>query len=91
MGKLKDLLDQYKQAPINSPRERELKEEIQKIVDWMKENNIGKEFKWPKKYGKRKLFGFYPSDGWRYVGNFIVHEDNLEETISLLSNKNSNK
>jgi len=50
MGKLADAIKEYKISPINSPRERESKEIIEQITggQWWKDN-VGKEFKWPKK------------------------------------------
>lgn len=57
MGKLKDLLDRYKTCPRGSPEEQEVRDEIFKIVEWMKENgHITKPFKLPAK-DKRMYYG----------------------------------
>jgi hypothetical protein len=92
MGKLADAIKQYKTSPINSPAEREAKETIEKIVEWMKENgHLTKEFKMPRKdYSGKRLFGYYPDEGWIHMGNFIVHESD-KESITLLRQFNSNK
>jgi hypothetical protein len=55
MGKLAEAIIAYKQSPVNSPKEREAKETIDRITggDWWK-TNVGTEFKWPKKHGDNK-------------------------------------
>lgn len=53
MGKLKLLLDEFKITPNHTPRDDEIRSEILKIVDWMRENgHLDKTFKFPKKYTK---------------------------------------
>lgn len=83
MGKLADALNEYKKAPIDSPAEREAAEIIRGITesDWWS-INVGKEFKWPKKYKKHKPFGF--GEEFIHVGCFIIPKYDYEETISLL-------
>jgi len=50
MGKLKELMDEYKKANPNSSEEHEAEEKIWKIVDWMKENgHLDKPFRLPRK------------------------------------------
>ena len=92
MGKLKDLMDEYKKAPIGSVAEREAKEGIEKIVEWMKENgHLDKPFKLPRKQNSgSRLFGYYPAEGFVSIGNFIFHE-NDSEAITLLTNYNKGK
>jgi hypothetical protein len=90
IGKLKELMNEYKRAPIGSPAEKEAREGIEKIVEWMKENGIlTKEFKLPtKQHSKSKrMFGYYPDEGWIHMGNFIVHESD-KEAIDLLTKYN---
>jgi len=50
MGKLGDLIKEYKLCPINSPKEKDIKDQINQIVDseWWK-STVGTEFKWPVK------------------------------------------
>jgi hypothetical protein len=56
MGKLKDLLDEFKITQIHSPRDSEIREEIKRIVSWMESQNmLTKPFKLPKKYMKHYL------------------------------------
>jgi len=59
MGKLAEAIIAYKQSPINSPKEREAKETIENITggQWWKDN-VGTEFKWPKKWGDNRNDGF---------------------------------
>ena len=92
MGKLKDLMDEYKKAPIGSVVEREAKEGIEKIVEWMKENgHLDKPFKLPRKQNSgSRLFGYYPAEGFVSIGNFIFHESD-NEAITLLTNYNKGK
>ena len=67
MGKLKDLMDEYKKAPINSPAETEAREAIWKIVEWMKENgHLDKPFKLPRK----RLISGYGISPDVYISNF---------------------
>lgn len=87
MGKLADAIKQYKTSPSNSPAEREAKDIITQITEsqWWKDN-VGTEFKWPvKKEWKSNLFGF--GEEFVRVGQFIIHRDNLDETIALLTKK----
>jgi len=83
MGKLKDLRAEYIKAPIGSIRERELVEEIEKITKskWWDEN-VGKPFILPKK-GKSYMFGY--GEEFVHIGNFIIHKDDMEWTIRLLT------
>ena len=92
MGKLKDLMDEYKRAPSGSLAEKEAKEGIERIVEWMRENgHLDKEFKLPRKDNRNKLlFGYYEAEGFKSLGNFIVHENDTE-TISLLTKYNNKK
>ena len=72
MGKLADAIKEYKTSPSNSPAEREAKEIIIQITEsqWWKDN-VGSEFKWPKKYDtKAKQFGFREPQ-FIHFGNFI--------------------
>ena len=92
MGKLADAIKQYKTSPMNSPAEREAKEIIIQITEsqWWKDN-VGKEFKMPRKdYSGKRLFGYYPDEGWINMGNFIVHESD-KEAITLLRQYNEEK
>lgn len=88
LGKLKDLLDEYKDCPENTVRDRELKEQIEKIVEWMKEQNImTSEFKLPRKnFKSKKPFGLYldKENGFTTVGNFIFRTATMEEDIKSL-------
>ena len=88
MGKLKDLLDEYKDCPENTQRDRELKEQIEKIVEWMKEQNImNGDFKLPKKnFKSKKPFGLCldKENGFTHVGNFIFRTATMEEDIKSL-------
>ena len=87
MGKLAEAIIEYKRAPIDSPAERDAAEAIHSIVDsqWWKDN-VGKEFKWPKKYKKWKPFGF--GEEFVHVNGFIIPKYDYEETISLLRKAN---
>jgi hypothetical protein len=89
MGKLADAINEYKKAPKDSPAEREAAENIRSIVDsqWWKDN-VGKEFKWPKKYKKYEPFGF--GEEFSHVGNFIILKREYDEQINLLSKTNRN-
>ncbi len=50
MGKMSELLKEYKTCPVGSPRESEITSELYKIVDWMKDNgHLTKPFKLPRK------------------------------------------
>jgi len=58
MGKMSELLKEYKTCSANSPREAEVIAELYKIVDWMKENgHLTKPFKLPKKGGWKNWYG----------------------------------
>ena len=92
MGKLADAIKQYKTSPMNSPDEREAKEIIIQITEgqWWKDN-VGKEFKWPRKdYSGKRRFGYYRDEEFYSVGNFILHESD-KETITLLRQYIGNK
>ena len=85
MGKLADAIKAYKVAPKNSPAEREAADIIRSITEseWW-DINVGKKFKWPKKYDPKKaMFGF--GEEFLHFGNFIIHKDKVEETLALLS------
>lgn len=72
MGKLADAIKDYKTSPDNSPAERAAKEIILQITEsqWWKDN-VGREFKMPKKWDSKKgLFGFGPPYFVTF-GNFI--------------------
>ena len=85
MGRVSDLIKEYKQAPIDSPAEREAKEALTKIVEgeWWAANC--KPFKWPSK-GKYKWkpFGF-SKDEYVMVGNFIIPKWDYEAQMALLT------
>jgi hypothetical protein len=95
MGQLSEAIIAYKQSPINSPKEREAKETIDRITggQWWKDN-VGTEFKWPKKHGDNRNDGFgklahTQSKGpWYYFQN--IKTPNIYECTSkpqaLLSN-----
>ena len=70
MGKLAEAILEYKTSPMNSPAERAAKEIIEQITggQWWKDN-VGKEFKMPKKY-KKNTFGFV-EPYFISFGNFI--------------------
>lgn len=84
LGKLADAIKEYKTSPFNSPAEREAKEIIIQITEsqWWKDN-VGSEFKWPKKYDpKAKQFGFrYPE--FIQFGNFIKPRHEFCERCGL--------
>ena len=96
MGKLADAIKEYKISPSNSPREREAKEIISNITEsqWWKDN-VGKEFKWPRKANDSKApykFGcdaHTQSDGPHYYFQNIESPNIYEVTSkpeSLLGN-----
>lgn len=85
MGELSDAIKAYKTSPDNSPAEREAIDVINRITqgEWWRDN-VGTEFKWPKKYNKKSLlFGFGPE--FIRVGNFIIPQSQFKEQISLLT------
>jgi len=87
MGKLAELRKEYITVPSGSPREREIVDEIKKIVEseWW-EINVGKPFIWPKKYDKKSTqFGF--GKEFVHVGNFIIPKKRYDEYIDLLTKK----
>lgn len=73
MGKLAELRKEYITTPEGTPRDREIVEEIKKIVEseWW-DINVGKPFNWPKKYDQKRngLFGF--GKEFKTIGNFII-------------------
>jgi hypothetical protein len=73
MGKLADAIKAYKIAPINSPAEREAKEIIIQITEsqWWKDN-VGREFKMPKKYDNKKHQAIFTEPQFLFFGNFII-------------------
>jgi len=75
MGKLAELRKEYIITPKDTPRDREIVEEIKKIVEseWW-DINVGKPFNWPKKFDQKRnfLFGFGPE--FFRVGNFLIHK-----------------
>ena len=76
MGKLKELLDEYKRTENGSASETECISKINIIVEWMKENgHMDKPFKLPSK--KRwKPYGWYsdfPTEGLE-DGDYCSHE-----------------
>jgi len=89
MGKLAEAIIAYKQSPINSPKEREAKEIIEQITggQWWKDN-VGTEFKWPKKWQPKRAFGFYTDWGFSELGPFIVPTNEMEQYKDLLTNRN---
>ena len=72
MGKLADAIKEYKTSPKNSPAEREAKEIITQITEsqWWKDN-VGSEFKWPKKYDNKKQQAIFTEPQFVFIGNFI--------------------
>lgn len=86
MGKLADAIKEYKIAPIGSPAEREAAEIIKGIVEseWW-DTNVGKEFKWPKKYKKTPYFGYTEETGFVTVGQWIIPKWDYDEQIALLT------
>lgn len=91
MGKLGDALNEYKRAPIGSPAEREAADIIKGIVEseWW-DINVGKEFKWPKKYKKTKQFGYTEETGFVTVGHWIIPKWDYDEQIALLTKPKKN-
>ena len=84
MGKLADAILAYKTAPKDSPAEREAAEIIKSITEsqWWKDN-VGKEFKWPKKWEKKVSFGF-STDEYIMYGHFIIPKWNKDKMLGLL-------
>ena len=84
MGKLGDLIKEYKIAPINSPAEREAKEAILKITEsqWWKDN-VGREFKMPKKYDNKKQQAIFREPQFVFIGNFIFGRHEFCERCRL--------
>ena len=81
MGKLKDLLDEYKKAKSNSTEEHEIAEKIWKIVDWMKENgHLDKPFKLPRK----RLIRGYGIDPDVKISNFVFFSNQFCPNCKLL-------
>jgi len=86
VGKLSDAIKEYKISPIGSPAEREAKEIISGIVEseWW-DTNVGKEFKWPKKYKKYKQFEYSKEQGYTTIGNWLVPKWDYDSTVRLLT------
>ena len=86
LGKLSDAIKEYKISPIGSPAEREAKEIISGIVEseWW-DTNVGKEFKWPKKYKKYKQFEYSKEQGYTTIGNWLVPKWDYDSTVRLLT------
>jgi hypothetical protein len=86
MGKLSDAIKEYKISPIGSPAEREAEEIIKGIVEseWW-DTNVGKEFKWPKKYKKYKQFEYSKEQGYTTIGNWLVPKWDYDSTVRLLT------
>ena len=89
MGKMSELLKEYKICPKGSPRESEVIAELYKIVDWMKENgHLKKPFKLPSKSNWRGYgvsLKFDPKG--RVDGDYCGHcEKKLPELRSDVNN-----
>ena len=86
MGKLSDAIKEYKISPIGSPAEREASDIIKSIVEseWW-DTNVGKEFKWPKKYKKYKQFEYSKEQGYTTIGNWLVPKWDYDSTVRLLT------
>ena len=89
MGKLKELEDEYRACPENTERERELKEDIERIYEWMKESGYShwNKYNLPRKNSKgKKPFGLCldKENGFTTVGNFIFRTATMEEDIKSL-------
>ncbi len=84
MGKLADAIKAYKIAPINSPAEREAKEIIIQITEsqWWKDN-VGREFKMPKKYDNKKQQAIFREPQFVFIGNFIFGRHEFCENCRL--------
>jgi len=84
MGKLADAIKAYKIAPINSPAEREAKEIIIQITEsqWRKDN-VGREFKMPKKYDNKKQQAIFTEPQFVFIGNFIFGRHEFCENCRL--------
>ena len=86
MGKLKELLDEYKKCSKGSSRESELTTEIYKIVDWMKENgHLDKPFKLPRKGGwsfGAPFFPDLPKEDGDYCGHCLTKLPELTREVS---------
>ena len=87
MGKLADAIKEYKISPSNSPREREAKEIISNITEsqWWKDN-VGKEFKWPRKANDGKAAYKFGCDDNGITGPYYyfqnVESPNIYEVTS---------
>ena len=86
VGKLSDAIKEYKISPIGSPAEREASDIIKSIVEseWW-DTNVGKEFKWPKKYKKYKQFEYSKEQGYTTIGNWLVPKWDYDSTVRLLT------
>ncbi len=70
------------------PDRIKIEKEINRIEQWMIDNKIGyikKVTTWQKENKKWKPFGFYPEEGWVYIGNFIVHKNDIEDFRKICS------
>ena len=77
MGRMSDLLKEYKTCTNGSQKEAEIVSELYKIVDWMKENgHLTKPFKLPRK-GRRffgaPFFPVLPDEDGLYCGRGFVY------------------
>lgn len=72
IGKLADLRKEYILCPANSPREREIVDQIKQITEseWW-ETNVGKPFMWPKKWDRKYEMFTYNTPEFVRCGNFI--------------------
>jgi len=82
MGKLKELLSEYRKVPRGGAREQELAEEIKSISEWgMKQGFFNTPVKLPYK-GKYKAYGIAPDC---YNGNFAFFNSDFCDTCGLCS------
>jgi len=84
MGKLADAIKEYKTAPMNSPAERAAKETILQITEsqWWKDN-VGREFKMPKKYDNKKQQAIFTEPQFIFIDNFIFARHEFCENCRL--------
>lgn len=88
MGKLADLRAKREEMEWDHPDRIKIEKEINKIEQWMIDNNIGhikKLTTWEKNTKKWKPFGYYPEEGWVHIGNFIVHQNEIDEFRKICS------
>ncbi len=86
MGKLKELRAAYVSCKSGSAKEREIVEDIKKIVEseWW-DKNVGKPFNWPTKSSKSWLFGYSEDTGFTTHGHFIFWTKQKDFYTKLLS------